>query len=355
MRVYEIKKKENAPNVFGISLVATPAMESNYVALSKDNLSIEEKIQLSKENDIKFSQINKEKRLLLGLVLEPNKMIYRFNKQTQEEYYITVSEETILELQQDYIKQSNQNYSTLEHDGRELDGVTFTEHWIVEDSKIDKSALHNLSFKKGSWATVAKIENDTLWNDYIKTGEVMGFSIDAMVHLEEVNLNKETMSEQKQTLAEFAKDLVNEFRVAFNLAKKEKPEEVVELKEDDKKEAVKYEDMTDEEKKAFDAKKKAEKEKVAMSEDETNVFDFEAFKKAMTEMGVELSASVKEALQPLQDANVELKKEVETLNAEVVKLGEQPASKVIKSVPQNVDFSKMSNKEKMEYNLQNKR
>jgi len=354
MRVYEIKKKENAPNVFGISLVATPAMESNYVALSKDNLSIEEKIQLSKENDIKFSQINKEKRLLLGLVLEPNKMIYRFNKQTQEEYYITVSEETILELQQDYIKQSNQNYSTLEHDGRELDGVTFTEHWIVEDSKIDKSALHNLSFKKGSWATVAKIENDTLWNDYIKTGEVMGFSIDAMVHLEEVNLNKETMSVTNEMLTQLKSDIIDGFRSVINLAKKEKPEEVI-LKEDDKKEAVKYEDMTDEEKKAFDAKKKAEKEKVAMSEDETNVFDFEVFKKAMTEMGVELSASVKEALKPLRDANVELKKEVETLNAEVVKLGEQPASKVIKSVPQNVDFSNMSNKEKMEYNLQNKR
>ena len=170
MKVYEIRKKNDAPNVFGISLVATPAMESEYVMLSKDrvdNLTLDQKIELSKQNDVKFSEINKEKRLLLGLVLEPNKLIYRYDQASQEEYYITVSEETILELQQDYIKQSNQSYSTLEHDGKELDGVTFTEHWIVEDSKIDKSALHGLNFKKGSWVTVAKIENEPLWNKLI--------------------------------------------------------------------------------------------------------------------------------------------------------------------------------------------
>jgi hypothetical protein len=346
MRVYEIKKKDNSPNVFGISLVAVPAMESNYVQLSKNtkDLSKDEKISLSKENDIKFSEISKEKRLLLGLVLEPDKMIYRFNKELNEEYYITVSAETILELQQDYIKNSHQGYSTLEHDGKELDGVTFTEHWIVENSKIDKSAVHNLSFKKGSWVTVAKIENDTLWNDYIKTGNVMGFSIDAMVHLEEVNLKTETMSEQKSELLQYAIDAI---RMSLGLSSN--------------KEAVKVDLMEDE-----DEEKK--KEEIEMVEDGTAepmveetpsvtvedvASDIAKIKAVFAEMGISLASTIKEALKPLQDANLELKKEVDSLKSEVVELSEAPASKPIKKAPQSVDFSKLSEWDKRQYHKQN--
>ena len=326
MKVYEIKKKEKAPNVFGISLVENPAMESNYVALSK-----EEKL---KQKHIQFKEYDKEKRLLLGLVLEPDKLIYRFNEQTKEEYYITVSEETILELQQDYIKQSNQNYSTLEHDGRELDGITFTEHWIVEDSKIDKSALHNFEFKKGSWVTVAKIENDTLWNDYIKTGEVMGFSIDAMVHLEEVNLNKQEMSENKNVIAQFAKDFIDAIKTEFG-SKKEETKEVEEIKT---------------ELSETEVKEVEEVVEVETKSEENETFDMDAFKQAMTEIGVEFSTVVKDALKPVQDANVELQKEVEALKVE---LADQPTSKPIVSKPTNVDFSKMSEWDKRQYYKQN--
>ena len=365
MKVYEIRKKNNAPNVFGISLVATPAMESDYIMLSKDrvdNLTLSQKIELSNQNDVKFSEINKEKRLLLGLVLEPNKLIYRYDQANQEEYYITVSEETILELQQDYIKQSNQSYSTLEHDGKELDGVTFTEHWIVEDSKIDKSALHGLSFKKGSWVTVAKIENETLWNDYVKTGEVMGFSIDAMVQLEEVNNNNNKQLEMSETtkLLEFLKDLPN--KIALAVSDKKEDVKKVEKK-------VKYEDMTEDEKKAFDAKKK-EADKLALAKVETdkleaeriallseegkeNKLDFEEFKKVLDTLGVEFGAVVKDALKPINEANIALKKEVETLEAKVVELGELPASTAIKTAPKQVDFSKMNNREKMIHNREN--
>ena len=353
MKVYQITRNDNSPNVFGISLVATPAMESNYVMLSKDrtdNLTIEQKIDLSKQNDVKFSKISEEKRLLMGLVLEPNKLIYRYDQQTQEEYYITVSAETILELQQDYIKKSNQNYSTLEHDGKELEGVSFTEHWIVEDSKIDKSALHGLSFKVGSWVTVAKIDNESLWNDYIKTGNVMGFSIDAMVHLEEINLNKQEMSEQK-TVIELLKDLPNQIKLALSPKKEEPVEKEVE--------EVKLEGHEDEEdklkKEGLDDHVMPEGEPEPAEADhamemETMKGDLSAIKEALASMGVEFATIVKDALKPIEEANVNLKKEVETLESKVVELGEQPATKAINSAPSQVNYSEMSNREKMEYN-----
>jgi hypothetical protein len=345
MKVYEITKKNDAPNVFGISLVATPAMESNYVKLSKENtntLTEAQKIELSKTNDIQFAEVDKQKQLLLGLVLEPNKLIYRYDEQSKEEYYITVSEETILGLAHEYIKNSNQSYSTIEHDGKELAGVTFVEHWIVEDSKIDKSALHGLNFKKGSWVTVAKIENSTLWNDYIETGKVMGFSIDAMVQLEEVKLNKQTEMSEQKTVIELIKDLPNQIKLA--LAPKK-----VELTEDEKAEAKKLRLAKEEA-----DKKEADRIALLSEKDKKKQLEFEAILKGFQNLGVEFSTIVKDALKPLQDANVELKKEVETLNAEVVKLGEQPASAPIITAPKQVDFSKMSNKEKMIFNRQNR-
>jgi len=352
MKVYEITKKNDAPNVFGISLVATPAMESNYVKLSKENtntLTEAQKIELSKTNDIKFAEVDKQKQLLLGLVLEPNKLIYRYDEQSKEEYYITVSEETILGLAHEYIKNSNQSYSTIEHDGKELAGVTFVEHWIVEDSKIDKSALHGLNFKKGSWVTVAKIENSTLWNDYIETGKVMGFSIDAMVQLEEVKLNKQTeMSEQKQTLTQLAKDVVNEIRIALHLDKKEEVKEV-ELAEEKEEEKVEEELLADEPTKEPVAEVEEPKTELEEVKD-----DLAKIKEVFKEMGIELSSTIKDALKPINDANVALKEEVKTLEAKVVELGEQPASAPIRTAPKQVDFSKMSNKEKMIFNRQNR-
>ena len=355
MKVYEITKRNEAKNVFGISLVAEPAMESNYVKLSKektDTLTVEQKISLSKEYDIEFAEVNKEKRLLLGLVLEPNKLIYRYDQATKEEYYITVSADTILELQQQYIKDLNQSYSTLEHDGRELDGVTFTEHWIVEDSKVDKFALHGLNFKKGSWVAVAKIDNDTLWDDYIETGNVMGFSIDAMVQLEEINLNKDKQMSETKTILSALTDLKNQVALAF--APKEK-------------EAKKYEDMTPEEKAEYDKKKKAKEEadKVAMAEakklDEADKVDDNLQLKAIQEMGVEFATIVKEAvekaLQPIQEANLELSKKVETLESKTVELkaelDEQPTSRAINTVPTQIDLSKASEWDKRKYYRQN--
>lgn len=344
MKIYNIVKKEDANNVFGISLVAQPAMESDYVRLSKENtlsLSINEKIQLSKDSDIKLSEITKgDKRMLMGLVLEPDKLIYRYNEKTNEEYYVTVSKETILELAKDYAKKGNHNNSTLEHDGKGLEGVSFFEHWIVEDSKVDKSALHGFNFKKGSWVTVADIENEQLYNEKIASGEVMGFSIDAVVRLEEVKLNKQVnMSKQEETGKSIAEKLLSFFKSEV------KPSD--EVKEEVISEEVKAET---EEKEAVEVKKDDVTE-VEVKEPETVEL---SSVKGMKEFTVELAKEVKGLLKPLEDKNIELTKQVEALNGQVVELGKQPAAKSISSAPVQLDYSDMNNRQKMEYNKENK-
>jgi hypothetical protein len=174
--------------VYGISLVENPAMEGLFIALSKD-----EPLQLK--------EIDKEQRILMGLVLEPNKPIYR--NQNGEEFNIVFNEQTIKDLSYGFFKNNNHGNSTIEHDVKQnIQGVTFTESWIVENPKIDKSTNFGFEYPKGSWLAVMKVDSDEIWNDYVKTGKVQGFSIDAMLSLEEVNLKTNIEMSNTNTLLE---------------------------------------------------------------------------------------------------------------------------------------------------------
>jgi hypothetical protein len=72
---------------------------------------------------------------------------------------------------------SNQNNATLEHD-KELKDLSIVESWIVEDTEMDKSKKYGLDAPVGSWVVSMKVNNDVIWNDFVKTGKVKGFSIE---------------------------------------------------------------------------------------------------------------------------------------------------------------------------------
>jgi hypothetical protein len=111
----------------------------------------------------------------MGAVLIPEKPIYRRNG--EDEYYIYFSKDTVNKASQLFFKNGNQNNWTLEH-GKEIKGLTVVESWIVEDTQKDKSAIYNLSVPVGSWMASVKVEDDGIWNDYVKTGKVKGFSLE---------------------------------------------------------------------------------------------------------------------------------------------------------------------------------
>ena len=162
MKIIElILDDDEAIGVEAISVVENPAIESDFVALNKQ--------------EIKLAEIDKEKRLLMGALLIPKKPIYR--KNGSDEYYIFFSEKTVQKASQMYLMNGNQSNSTLEHNSQ-LDGLTLVESWIVEDKQKDKSALYDLDVPIGTWMGSVKVNNDEVWNDYVKTGKVKGFSIE---------------------------------------------------------------------------------------------------------------------------------------------------------------------------------
>lgn len=162
MRIVElILDEESELGIEAISVVESPAIEEPFIAL--------------KTQEFKLAEIDGERRILMGALLIPNKPIYRRNG--EDEYYIYFSKDTVLKASQMYLMNSKQNNSTLEHQ-HELEGLSLVESWIVEDKVHDKSVKYGMDLPLGSWVGSVKVNNDQIWNEFVKTGKVKGFSIE---------------------------------------------------------------------------------------------------------------------------------------------------------------------------------
>ena len=221
MKTYRARLKKGAKGVYGISLVDQPAMEGDF-------------IQFSKQEEVKFAEVDKSKRRVMGLVLEPNKLVYR--NQGGEEFNVMFEAQDIEDVAYNFQTQKNQNNSTIQHSGESIEGVSFVETWLIENPKMDKSVNFGFEYPKGSWMAVMQIENDDVWLNYVETGKVKGFSIDALMSFEEVNLNKQIDMDEK-TILELLKDLPNKLVLAMSSKKEDK----VELSEEVKAEEIEKE------------------------------------------------------------------------------------------------------------------
>lgn len=155
-----IDENDDVSGIEAISVVESPAIEEDFIAL--------------KTQEFKLAEVDKEKRILMGAALVPNKPIYRRNG--EDEYYIYFSKETVRKASELFFIRGNQNNSTLEHN-MPLTGLTAVESWIVEGEK-DKTRHYNLNVPIGTWMVSMKVHNDDVWDNYVKTGKVKGFSIE---------------------------------------------------------------------------------------------------------------------------------------------------------------------------------
>jgi hypothetical protein len=163
MEIIELLIDENKieSGINAVSVVESPAIEENFVALKK--------------HEVELKEVDAEKRILMGAALVPDKQIYR--KNGDKEFYIYFSEETVRKASELFLMRANQNNATLEHEKKMLDGMSVVESWIIEDEKQDKSAKYGFNLPKGTWMISMKVNNDEIWNK-VKAGEVKGFSIE---------------------------------------------------------------------------------------------------------------------------------------------------------------------------------
>ena len=332
MKTYRAKLNKDVKGVYGISLVHDPAMEGDF-------------LKFGKQEEIKFAQVDTEKRLLMGLVLEPNKLIYR--NQGGREFQVFFTEQDIEDVAYNFQMQSYQKNSTIEHDGNNIEGLTFVETWTVKDTFKDQSANYGMTYPVGSWVAMMKVDNDEIWNNYIKTGKVKGFSIDAFMQLEEINinqLNKVNMSDDKnksltEKIALFVQSIADGGKV--QMSKEDVKNVLVELSAD----MVKtFEESS------LEQNKKLEELEVKYTEVKK---ELEEKEKYLSLSADEKEVIKKETAEAIEKSSLELSKSIEALKLELAEIKEQPASKKIVSAPSQVDFSKMTALEKYKYHKAN--
>tara|TARA_R110000764_G_C10948986_1_gene376957 strand:- start:298 stop:978 length:681 start_codon:yes stop_codon:yes gene_type:complete len=185
-KIYDLDFDSNIEleGVFAISLVKDPAIESNFVALSKekDNLSL--------------SAVDDSKRLLVGAALIPDIEIAR-----EGGYYVRFSKEVVRKCMENFFQKNHHKNSNIEHnDSVSLSGVTVVESWIIEDTSNDKSNLYGLSLPLGTWVVSLKVEDEETYQ-LAKEGTIKGFSIEG-VFPNKVELQAVEDMEIKNTLNE---------------------------------------------------------------------------------------------------------------------------------------------------------
>ena len=170
--------------IHAVSVVHSPAIEENFIALSK--------------HEIELKEVDTEKKILMGAALVPNKQILRADKDGNG-YYIYFSEETIKKASELFLMRSNQNNATLEHKEK-LNGLSVVESWVIDNPEMDKSKEYGFNLPKGTWMISMKVNNEDVWSD-VKAGKVKGFSIEGYF------ADKYEMSQEKNEREEIINQL----------------------------------------------------------------------------------------------------------------------------------------------------
>ena len=308
-------------DVFAISLVDDPAIESNFIYLSK-----EKPVQICLEAS--------EKHIVMGAVLIPDKPIYR--NQDGEEFYIQFSKKTIEKLAHDYLANDRVYSFTKEHDDV-AENIYVVETWL-KTSENDKSKDYGIDVPVGSWLMAAKVENEEIWQK-IKAGEMNGFSIEAFVNLDEIKLNKINEDMAKKTKLE-AVEIDDKFWdklrgiLSEALGKPEESKEVEETVGEIVDEMEKGAGPKDEETKVVEQAEDEIPAKVVNEE----VMDVVESVDEVTATPAESAEALQAVIDGLQEEIAKKDEEIETLKKQNQKLSKRPSTKpVVKASAQKRD------------------
>ena len=180
-----------------ISMVTEPAIESDFVFFSKD------------KDIVKEAFSSDEKHMVYGAVLRPDFPIYRYDG--ENEYYLEFTSESIERMARDYMMNYRQGNVTIQHE-EYANEVFMVESWIKQDMDKDKSVSVGLdkSLPIGTWFCGFYVNNNDIW-ERIRSKELKGFSVEAMIDLEDfAKVKKEDEFEMNETFWDKLKTIVNE-------------------------------------------------------------------------------------------------------------------------------------------------
>lgn len=178
--IYDIVLTEENQGVAFISLVDTPAIGVDW-------------IKLSKQVEMAF-KADKEKQILYGPFLIPNKLIYRHDEKMGE-YYVRFSKEEIEKIATKFNEDLNNKNINFMHTDEKVEAFV-AQNWVIEGEQ-DKSKNLGFDLPEGSWFGGVKIKDESFWTERVKSDEVKGFSVEILADLELSLKNKEQKMENE--------------------------------------------------------------------------------------------------------------------------------------------------------------
>lgn len=188
--IYRVLITDDKLGIDKISLVEFPAVESNFLAFSKE----EKKVLLSIDND--------EQRIITGVIARCDYPIYR--NDDGYEYYITFDKDVIKQMAIKMLSDNKQNEVNIEHKpNTDVEGVEMLELYIKDSSRgISPVGFEDIS--DGSLMATYKVFNDDIWSA-IKEGTFKGFSLEGLFMMEKESEEEKTFNDIMQMLDELDK------------------------------------------------------------------------------------------------------------------------------------------------------
>ena len=317
LKLYEINADES--DIYAVSCVDMPAVESTFIYMNKQS---EQPLYINLQSD--------EKRMVYGCALRTDFPIYR--RHNDEEFYIKFSPKCVEKLSKKFMKNGFQSNWTTDH--QEIaEGLTVVESWLKVDMEKDKSIALGLDkdLALGSWFIGCSVDNDEVW-ETIKSGKWNGFSIEAMVVMDEIKLQKQdtNMTDVKLETVEITESFWSKLKsiIAEALGKEESAPEVEEAVEEVKSEVIEepievIEEMAEE----TPIEEPVVEEEIAAEEIVAEVIDIvEDPQTTEEEKENELQAVVDDLTEKLKQKDAEIAE----MQKQIEKLSKQPSTEPIK-------------------------
>ncbi len=185
---------DDESGVTAIALVDQPAIESNWMAFSK-------------QSEYKFNIKDEEKRIIEGYFMVADLLIPRIGE-NGEKFFVKFSAKTIEQIREKQSRLGLNNNFNLMHDPRQIaEGVYMLDNLIIDNERGKVAPKEFEKVPNGSLWGSAKVDNDEIWNS-IKEGEFTGFSVEGMFkQLEPVTMDEDLINKLREIILGFEKSI----------------------------------------------------------------------------------------------------------------------------------------------------
>jgi hypothetical protein len=182
--IIELTLEELEQGIDATALVENPAIQRNWMAFKENK-------------DFKFKTHNEDKRVLAGALMVADFPMYR--NMNGKEFFVKFSSETIEQLADRMVLNNKLTAFNFEHDAKkELADMHIQQFFIINTELGVNTPIGFEELPNGSLFAFVKVNNEQVWNDYVKTGIVKGFSIEGNFATKEEFSEQQIINELEQ-------------------------------------------------------------------------------------------------------------------------------------------------------------